>query len=168
MDHLLFETKLAATDEGEVEATGWPFATPDRVGDVIVKGAFATTNYPIPMLFGHDPSDPIGAWHFGEEREDGLHLKGKLLVADVQRAREVRALINAGAVKGVSVGFRLKAATRRLGGGRTITSLELMECSFVTFPSHPGAQVLSVKSAVRALQLATVLNRAAAHFERKS
>lgn len=166
MDRLYIETKLDATDDGAIEALAWPFATPDRVGDVITKGAFGSAAFPLPMLFGHDPNDPVGAWNEGEEREDGLHLKGALLVADVPRAREVRALVRAGAVRGVSIGFRTKAATKRAGGGRTITDLELMECSLVTFPCHPGARVASAKSAVRALQVAAALNRAAAHFEK--
>lgn len=164
MDRLLVETKMDASEDGAIEAMAWPFATADRVGDVITKGAFSAAAFPIPMLFGHDPNDPVGAWSVGEEREDGLHLKGALLVADVPRAREVRALVRAGAVRGVSIGFRTKAASKRPGGGRTITDLELMECSLVTFPCHPGAQVASAKSAVRALQIAAALNRAAAQF----
>ncbi|WP_299648594.1 HK97 family phage prohead protease [uncultured Jannaschia sp.] len=166
MDRLLIETKFEANSDGEIEAIAWSFATPDRVGDVITKGAFASASFPIPLLFGHDPNDPVGVWSAGEEREDGLHLKGRLLVEDVHRAREVRALVRAGAVRGVSIGFRTKSASKRKGGGRTITDLELMECSLVTFPCHPGAQVASAKSAVRALQLATALHRAAAQLTR--
>ena len=155
---------LTVTDEGLIEALAWPFATPDRVGDMITKGAFAAAAYPLPMLFGHDANDPVGAWTEGEERPDGHHLKGKLLIGDVPRAREVRALVVSGAVRGVSIGFRTKAATNRKGGGRTITDLELLECSLVTLPCHPGARVASAKSAVRALQLASALNRATAQL----
>lgn len=166
MDRLYLETKLDATDAGAIEAMAWPFATADRVGDVITKGAFREARFPLPMLFGHDPNDPVGAWSLGEERDDGLHLKGTLLIDDVPRAREVRALVRAGAVRGVSIGSRTRAATNRKGGGRTITDLELLECSLVTFPCHPGAQVASAKSAVRALHVAALLNRAAAQLAR--
>lgn len=168
MDRLFIETKLDATADGEIEAMAWPFATPDRVGDVIVKGAFASASYPLPVLFGHDPNDPVGVWDEGEETAEGLHLKGRLLVGEVARAREVRALVQSGAVRGVSIGFRTKAADRRKGGGRTITDLELLECSLVTIPCHPGARVASAKTAVRALQIEAALKRATAQLTRTS
>src|SRR5690606_17751282 len=119
-----------------------------------------------PMLFGHDMNDPVGTWDVGEEKADGYHLTGKLLVDDVARAREVRALVKSGAVRGLSLGFITRKASARTGGGRTIKSLELLEASLVTIPMHPGAKVTSAKSAVRALQLAAAINRATAHIER--
>lgn len=166
MDRLFIETKMEADDDGTIEALAWPFATPDRVGDVITRGAFANAKMPLPMLFGHDPNDPVGAWQEGAEDGEGYRLKGRLLVADLPRAREVRALVQSGAVRGISIGFRTKASAKRAAGGRTITDLELMEASLVTMPMHPGATVTSAKSAVRALQIATALQRATAQFTR--
>ena len=166
MDRLFIETKMEVDDDGSIEALAWPFGVADRVGDMIEKGAFAGSKFPLPMLFGHDGNDPVGAWAEGSEAEDGLRLKGNLLVKDVARAREVRALVRSGAVRGVSIGFISKAAGKRAGGGRTITALELLEASLVTIPCHPGARVTSAKSAVRALQIASHLQRAAAHFTR--
>lgn len=164
MDHFYVETKFAAGEDGSLEGMAWPFEQPDRVGDMIVKGAFAATSLPLPMLFGHDQNDPIGVWDVAEEDTVGLKLKGRLLVTDLPRAREVRALVQSGAVRGISIGFRTKKSDRRRGGGRTISELELLEASLVTIPMHPGARVTSAKSAVAALRLATALNRAAAHF----
>ncbi|MEM9765890.1 MAG: HK97 family phage prohead protease, partial [Pseudomonadota bacterium] len=74
MDRFFVETKFDAGDDGAIEGIAWPFATPDRVGDMIEKGAFADASVPLPMLFGHDQNDPIGAWSGAEERDDGLHL----------------------------------------------------------------------------------------------
>ena len=74
-------------------------------------------------------------------------------------AREVRALVRSGAVRGLSIGFVTRKAAARPGGGRTITSLELMEVSLVTLPMHPGARVTSAKSAVEALRVADAINR---------
>ena len=119
------------------------------------------------MLFGHDQNDPIGTWDVAEERGDGLHLKGRLLIDDVPRAREVRALVRSGAVRGISIGFRTKKAAKRPRGGRTIQELELLEASLVTIPMHPGARVTSAKTAVRALSLAATLQRAAAQLAKK-
>ncbi|TIL84088.1 MAG: HK97 family phage prohead protease [Mesorhizobium sp.] len=162
MDRLFFETKFLAGDAGEIEGLAWPFATPDRVGDVIEKGAFASAALPLPMLFGHDADDPVGAWTEAIEAPEGLRLKGRLLVGEVRRADEVRSLVRAGAVRGLSIGFITKKAMPRKGGGRTITNLELLEASLVAIPMHPGARVTSAKSAVRALELAAAINRLAA------
>jgi HK97 family phage prohead protease len=162
MDRIFLETKFTADDAGEISGIAWPFATPDRVGDMIEKGAFADLALPIPMLFGHDFNDPVGVWNEGVEASDGLRLKGRLLVDEVARAREVRALVRSGAVTGLSIGFNTKKAIRRAGGGRTITSLTLREVSLVTLPMHPGARVTSAKSAIRAIAIAEAINRATA------
>ncbi|CAN7481184.1 HK97 family phage prohead protease [Mesorhizobium sp. LjNodule214] len=162
MERLFFETKFLAGDAGAIEALAWPFGTPDRVGDVIEKGAFADAKMPMPILFGHDQNDPLGAWTDATEATDGLRLKGRLLVGEVRRADEVRALVKAGAVRGISIGFVTRKAIARKGGGRTISQLELLEASLVTLAMHPGAKVTSAKSAVRALEIAAAINRLAA------
>lgn len=158
------KAQVAVNDAGEIEALAWPAGSTDRIGDQIEKGAFAGVDLPLPMLFGHDPNDPVGAWETAEETSEGLRLKGRLLVQDVARAREVRALVRSGAVRGVSIGFRMQTSKRRTGGGRTITALELLECSLVAIPMNPGARVVSAKSAIRALQIAGALYRATAHL----
>lgn len=162
MERVVFETKIGIDDSGEISGTAWAFGTPDRVGDVIEKGAFAGVSLPVPMLFGHDLNDPIGTWNVADEEASGFKVKGRLLVEDVARAREVHALVKAGAVKGLSIGFVSKKSAPRKGGGRTISKLELMEISLVTIPMHPGAQVTSAKSAVQALAIAEAINRATA------
>lgn len=167
MDRLFIETKIIGDDAGTISGLAWKFGTPDRVGDMILPGAFKGMKLPLPMLFGHDMNDPVGTWDSAEEKADGLHVTGKLLVDDVARAREVRALVKSGAVRGLSIGFITKQASARPGGGRTIKSLELLEASLVTIPMHSGAKVTSAKSAVSALNIAAVINRAAAHFSRK-
>lgn len=166
MDRLFLETKIVADDAGAVSGIAWKFAVPDRIGDMIEKGAFAKMSLPIPMLFGHDMADPIGTWDVAAEKADGLHISGKMLIADVARAREVHALVKVGAVRGISIGFITRKAVSRPGGGRTIKSLELFEVSLVTVPMHPGARVTSAKSAVEALSLAAALNRATSALTR--
>ncbi|MEF2548902.1 HK97 family phage prohead protease [Aurantimonas sp. E1-2-R+4] len=161
MERLFIETKFAADQSGAIEGIAWPFGSADRVGDIIEKGAFVGANLPLPMLFGHDFNDPLGSWHEATETTEGLRLKGTLLVNEVARAREVRALVTAGAVRGISLGFITRKSAPRKGGGRTITQLELLEASLVTIPMHPGARVTSAKSAVAALSLAAAINRTA-------
>lgn len=145
-DRLEFKAALAVSDAGEITGTAWPFGTPDRVGDVIEKGAF-TAPASLPMLFAHDQAQVIGVWDEIAETPEGLHVKGRLLVEEVTRAAEVRAMIRAGAVSGLSIGFVTKSAKRH-AKGRTISALDLHEISVVAVPAHPGAQITSVKSLV--------------------
>ncbi|MBN9334920.1 HK97 family phage prohead protease [Devosia sp.] len=166
MDRVFVETKFISGDDGAVSGLAWPFASADRVGDMIEPGAFKSAKMPIPMLFGHDQNDPIGTWDMATEKSDGLHLTGKLLIDDLVRAREVRALVKSGAVRGISIGFITKKAITRTGGGRTIKTLELLEASLVTLPMHPGARVTSAKSATEALNLVAAINRATAQLTR--
>lgn len=168
MDRIFIETKILADEDGAISGMAWPFGTPDRVGDVIEKGAFADVKLPLPMLFGHDPSDPVGVWEAAVEGKDGLQITGRLLVDGVSRAREVRTLVQAGAVRGQSIGFLTRKALPRQGGGRTIKELDLLEVSLVTIPAHPGARVTSAKDAVQALRLAAALQRATAQLSKRT
>lgn len=159
---LEFKASFAVDDAGAITGIAWPFSTPDRVGDMIEKGAFASARPPVPILAFHDPTKPVGAWSSIVEKSDGLHVAGRLLVDDVPLARELRALVQAGAVRGLSIGFQTKRAITRKGGGRTIQALDLAEISLVSIPMHPGARVSAVKSAAAAIALADAINRAAA------
>ncbi|MDO9581867.1 MAG: phage major capsid protein [Desulfomicrobium sp.] len=143
-DRIEIKAQLSVTDAGEISGLAWPFGSPDRVGDVIEKGAF-TAPASLPMLFAHDQGQVIGVWDEIGETPEGLTVKGKLLVEDVERAREVRAMIRAGAVSGLSIGFVTKSAKRH-PKGRTISALDLHEISVVAVPAHPGAQITSIKS----------------------
>jgi HK97 family phage prohead protease len=165
-DLLIIECKYAVTDAGEIEALAWDFNSPDRIGDMIEPKAIGSINLPLPMLFGHDQNDPVGSWTEATIINGGLHLKGHLLVNHVERAREVRALVKDGSVRGVSIGFITRKASPRKDGGRTIHQLELLEASLVVTPMHPKARVVSAKDAVKALSIAEQLQRAAAHYTR--
>lgn len=166
MERVFIETKLFTDDAGAISGIAWKYDQGDRIGDWIAPGAFAKAAFPLPMLAFHDMGDPIGAWESAEDKGGAWHVKGKLLVDEVARAREVRALVRSGAVKGLSVGFITGKAEPRSGGGRLIKSLELLEVSLVTVGMHPGAKVTSAKSAVQALQLAAAINRATAQIGR--
>jgi len=101
---------------------------------------------------------------FAEEiREDqrGLYVRGRL-IQDVERARDVTALINKGALNGLSIGFRtIRASRDRASGIRKLLEIELWEISIVTFPLLPGSEVtgVGVKNT-----LANGLRRASAAF----
>jgi HK97 family phage prohead protease len=164
LDLFEFKSDFGVDDAGAITGVAWPFGSgPDRSGDVIDKGAFISPSR-LPMLFQHDPAQAVGVWDSITENDNGLTVKGHLLVDDVARAREVRALVQRGAITGLSIGYRTKSATPRPGGGRNIKSLELVEVSLVSVPLHPGARVTSAKSASIAIEIAEAINRAASAF----
>ncbi len=141
---LEFKADLTVTPEGLIEGIAWPFGSADRVGDIIEKGAI-TTPKTLPMLFAHDQAQVIGVWDQIAETDAGLTVKGRLLIDDVARANEVRAMITAEAVTGLSIGFITNKSKPR-AKGRTISALTLHEISVVAVPCHPGAQITSLKS----------------------
>lgn len=168
MERFYLETKVQAGDAGAISGLAWKFGVPDRSGDEILPGAFKGAKPPLPLLFGHDMSDPVGALHDIKESAAGFEVAGKLLIEDLERAREVRALVTAGAVRGMSIGFLTKAAKAKPGGGRIISALDLYEVSLVTVPMHPGARVTSAKSAIEALSIAAAIQRANFNFQTRT
>ena len=151
------EAKFMALDLKSVSATGEfegyasLFGREDLGRDVVVRGAFAESLTQrgargIRMLFQHDPGQPIGVWDDIREDSKGLFARGRLM-GDVARAREVMSLMKAGALDGLSIGFKaLKARRDAKSGVRRLEKIDLWEISIVTFPMLPDARVASVKS----------------------
>lgn len=123
------------------------FGVRDQGGDVVVAGAYkaalarlAAGGGRVRMLWQHDPAQPIGIWDEVREDNKGLWVKGRLLT-EVARGREAAALMAAGAVDGLSIGYRTVRAEKMAGGGRKLIELELWEVSLVTFPMLPVARI---------------------------
>ncbi|MGB7243266.1 MAG: HK97 family phage prohead protease [Sulfitobacter sp.] len=123
------------------------FGAADQGGDVVQAGAYAASlksvardGRSIKMLWQHDPAHPIGIWDEVREDAKGLWVKGRLLDS-VAKGREAAALIAAGAIDGLSIGYRAVRATKNNKGQRLLTELELWEVSLVTFPMLPSARV---------------------------
>jgi uncharacterized protein len=166
MDRLAFdlEIKLAGdgATAGTVDGYGSVFGIVDRGGDIVEAGAFKASladwkrrKAMPPILWQHDPTMPIGVWTDISEDEKGLKVQGQL-VLDVPQAAAARALISAGAVKGLSIGYETKVSSvERSTGVRRLKTLDLWEISLVTFPMMPQAQVSGVKAIdARALEAA--------------
>jgi len=136
--------------DGSVEGYASLFGEVDQARDMVMPGAFAASLRQrglrrIPMLFQHDPAEPIGVWL--ELREDfrGLYARGRL-IPEVMRARELLALLRAGASDGLSIGFRtVKGRVDPKTRIRKLDQIDLWEISIVTFPLLPGARVRAVK-----------------------
>ncbi|MEX0408562.1 phage major capsid protein [Aquibium sp. LZ166] len=146
MDKLEFKAKFTVDEVGSITGIAWPFGSPDRVGDVIHKGAFSVSAA-MPILFEHDPDRIVGTWEHVAESDAGLEAKGKLFLDAVPRARDVHNRLRAGRINGLSIGFRAGETKARPGGGRDIYSLHVSEISITANPCHPAARILTVKSA---------------------
>ncbi|MFS4580034.1 HK97 family phage prohead protease [Phaeobacter sp. C3_T13_0] len=123
------------------------FGCVDGGGDLVQPGAYqaslsrlAKSGVAVKMLWQHDPAQPIGLWDAVHEDARGLHVKGRILTR-TQKGAEAAALIAAGALDGLSIGYRTRRATPRKGGGRSLCELDLWEVSLVTFPMLPSARV---------------------------
>lgn len=148
-----YETKFCRFDGGfdlkdGTEITGYAslFGASDNGGDVVQKGAYATSlarsnkaGIKIKMLWQHDPMQPIGVWDAVFEDGKGLKVTGRVL-PEVQAGREALALLQAGAIDGLSIGYRTVRSEKK-NGGRLLHEIELWEVSLVTFPMLNEARV---------------------------
>lgn len=161
----LVQLKLDGSTEEDMTFTGYGavFDNVDSGGDMIVKGAFRNTikaakasgQWPA-MLQQHggwqmsaDDMMPIGVWTEMSEDDTGLLLTGKL--APTTRGREMYTLMKMQprpAITGLSIGYRpvkWKTSIKPDEPRRTLTEVELLEVSPVTFPMNPKARVTSAK-----------------------
>ncbi|MEM9780866.1 MAG: HK97 family phage prohead protease [Pseudomonadota bacterium] len=162
---------MAATVPGLVRGYASRFGEADRGGDVVVAGAFRRAlerlrdrGGRLAFLWQHDPARPIGVWHRAVEDRVGLRVEGRLL-AGVQAAREAAALMAAGGLDGLSIGYRvIRAEPRVVAGrrvGRRLLEIDLWEVSLVTFPMLPTARAsLGAPGESGRLRLASTLARA--------
>ena len=143
-----FELKREPDQNGEFEGYASVFDVVDLGMDVVAKGAFTkslATRKP-KMLWQHDMAQPIGVWDEVREDERGLFVKGRLL-KEVNKGREAMALLGAGAIDGMSIGYRTVESMPEGGGSvRKLIELELHEISIVTNPMLPVAKVTAIKS----------------------
>lgn len=137
----------ALSDGQVIEGYASLFGLTDQGGDAVLPGAFQASlerltakGDKVRMLWQHDPTRPIGVWDEIREDRTGLWVKGRLL-PEVAQAREAAALIQAGAIDGLSIGYRTIRAERDQKGRRALAEVELWEVSLVTFPMLPQAKV---------------------------
>lgn len=100
-----------------------------------------------PALWQHRPAEPVGPFTKMVEDERGLYTEGRLLVKEVQRAAEARALMKARAVDGMSIGFN--SIIEEWDNEQKLTTLkeiDLWEVSIVTFPANSESLITEVRS----------------------
>jgi Escherichia/Staphylococcus phage prohead protease len=158
-EHVMFETKdfdlevKGVSDKGTFEGYASTFGNVDLGGDKMMPGAFAKTlaehksrgTSPL-MLWSHDPRSPIGVWKEMLEDASGLYVKGDLLIDQkVPSADMVHSLLKAKAVRGLSIGYRVKEAEPE-ENIRLLKAVDLKEVSVVGMPMNQRARVDTVKS----------------------
>ncbi len=148
------ETALVVSEGHVVEGYASLFGKTDQGGDIVQKGAYTASltrlsarGGRVKMLWQHDPGQPIGVWDEVREDATGLWVKGRIL-AQVEKGREVAVLVEAGAIDGLSIGYRTVKAERNGKGQRLLSELELWEVSLVTFPMLPEARVAAKAEAL--------------------
>jgi uncharacterized protein len=173
-----FSLKLRSfnEDEGTFEGYASVFNNVDWAGDVILPGAFTrtlknkmTNGKSFPLLWQHDPYEPIGMITEAYEDANGLKFKGKIIM-ESDSARQKHALLKAGAISGVSIGYdpveysmvddTMEEDSK--GCRRKLKEIRLWEISLVTFPCNEEAQVTDVKSVA---ELSNTVNTLTASLE---
>lgn len=149
--HVSLLTKQV-TETGEFEGYASTYGNIDKGGDIAKAGCFDESLRKRPankvkMLWQHNTDRPIGVWSQFSSDSKGLYARGKLLL-NTQGGKEAYEFLTAGAVDGLSIGYRTQDYEYDTESGvRTIIKAELMEVSVVTFPMNEEATVSAVKAA---------------------
>jgi HK97 family phage prohead protease len=155
MERKAFDLEVKSIDDaGTFVGYGSVFGNVDSDNEIVVKGAFteslaarAGRGRKLPILWQHRSGEPIGVYESVEEDDHGLKMAGRLLIGEVQRAREAYALMKAGAVTGMSIGYSVvEDSIDRTTRVRHLKRLQLHETSIVTFPANDEARVGVVKA----------------------
>ena len=155
MNRKSFNLEIKAVNEdGFFSGYGAVFRNIDWYNDIILPGAFKATlakwankNKLPPVLWNHSTNEPIGVYTKIIEDEKGLYVEGRLLVNDVPRAKSTHALLKAGAIDGLSIGYKtVKSSYNEDTDIRELIELDLSEVSIVTAPANEESLITSVKS----------------------
>lgn len=147
-------TIKSITDSGEFEGYGSVFGVKDSYDDIVIKGAFAESlkrwndkkRMPA-LLWQHNTQEPIGIYKEIFEDDQGLVVKGQLLIDDDPLAKRAYAHLKAGSITGLSIGYVLKDwEYNHEKEAFILKEIDLWEISLVTFPANDEARINNVKS----------------------
>jgi uncharacterized protein len=128
------------------------FHVPNSVGDLIRPHAFKMLRPVVPLLWCHDPDLCLGLAHLSLDVR-GLRVVGRFnqddrkgfLLTDRIDGAAAYTMLKAGAISGLSVGYRSWNYQQRAPFGRLILDAEVYEVSLVRNPAADGAGVTSVQ-----------------------
>lgn len=150
--------------EGQFQAYASVFGNIDSYGDVVMKGAFAddlkaweASGSPIPLLFGHNMSDPdynIGHVVKAAEDDHGLLVTAQLDLENPKAVQTYR-LLKGRRINQMSFAYDVleggPAKSEALGDYFELRKLKTYEVSVVPIGANPETEVLAVKAAVAAM-----------------
>lgn len=146
--NIQFEMK-GLSEDGTFEGKLSVYGVRDLGDDVVEAGSMTKTlqeaGSVVPLLWAHRHDSPIGVLSL-KDTPTALMAYGKL-VLDVPKAREAYALLKAGALKGLSIGYSVVKSTVDNNGVRRLRELKLFEGSLVSVPMNMAATVTAVKDA---------------------
>lgn len=148
--------------EGQFTGYASVFGNVDSTGDVVVKGAFATTleqwktsGKPIPLLWGHDMADPFSNIGSVQAVEDdrGLLVTGTF---DLENAKAVQTyrLVKGRRVDSMSFAYEVISEQPAEVAGEKVNELlevKLFEASIVPVGANSEAEITAVKANADAL-----------------
>jgi HK97 family phage prohead protease len=153
VEYITVPLEVKSLESGQFEGYGSTFGNIDLGGDVVMKGAFADTlakwraegDWP-QMFWMHRPDQIPGKWLDMREDSKGLKVRGELLPTTI--GNDVKILMNARAVKALSIGFSLDSPDdyEFRDGVRLLHRINLWETSPVSMPMNPKAKINAVKS----------------------
>lgn len=125
---------------------------PDRCNDTMDMAGVKFT-LPMPLLWQHWHSEPIGTVIEAEVKKTGIHIKASLVkpTSDmpqdmIDRLNEAWASIKTGLVRGLSIGFLPIELSYLDNGGINFIKWEWYELSAVTVPANGDCNIQTIKS----------------------
>ncbi len=148
-----FDVK-AVDEKGSFSGYGSVYNVIDAYRERVAPGAFAASlrkwqarNRLPPILWQHRSGEPVGPFTKMVEDEHGLYVEGQLLVDEVVRAKEARALMRTRTVDGLSIGFNsIVEEWNNEEKLLTLKEIDLWEVSIVTFPANSESLITEVRS----------------------
>lgn len=139
------EIKAVSDEDGVIEGVA---STPqtDRMGD-IVEPKGAVFKLPLPLLWMHSSKDPIGHVIAAKVSDEGIAIKAKIAKDVTPAIAEKWAMIKAGLVRGLSIGFKsIEKADIDGTFGIRFLKWEWLELSAVTIAANAEASIQTIKS----------------------
>lgn len=132
----------SASEDGAFGGILSTYGNVDQVGDICDYGCYDATirekGVKRPLLWQHDPHEPIGSFEI-VSAEDALRIEGRFNLETV-KGREGYALLKAGDINGLSIGYAVRDYSWDRDGNRHLKDIDLMEGSLVTFPANTLAR----------------------------
>lgn len=148
------EFKAIDEDQGIFEGYLSVFGNVDSYKDIVERGAFQKTindargrhsTYLFPVLWQHDPREPIGGFLEMQEDTKGLFVRGQIDLT-TPRGRQAYSGIKMGYLSGLSIGYDT-IKHKYVGDIRHLLEVRMWEGSIVTFPANPETQISNIKAA---------------------